>query len=171
MDNRPSLRFVYLTLKRSLVGVLMNKHKTGVRDILKKYGPDVTLNITRKDGSMVSLSFGCPSLRSTPWRFLGTFDFRGDPLSIVDWKISTLDPMGQCCSNCGTDERIEMHHLKHIKTINPKLKAFDRSLARINRKQVPLCRPCHNKVHKGVALWMSIRNHYFIPFSGSPKWS
>ena len=45
-------------------------------------------------------------------------------------------------TNCGDDKFIEMHHIKHIKTINPKLSSFDKMLAKINRKQVPLCRVC-----------------------------
>jgi hypothetical protein len=36
-----------------------------------------------------------------------------------------------------------MHHVKHLKTLNVKLSPFDQMMARINRKQVPLCPPCH----------------------------
>ena len=42
-----------------------------------------------------------------------------------------------------------MHHIRHIRKINRKLNSFDQAVARINRKQVPLCRVCHIKLHKG----------------------
>jgi predicted HNH restriction endonuclease len=42
-----------------------------------------------------------------------------------------------------------MHHLKHIKTINIKLKGIDKEMAAINRKQIPVCKDCHSKVHRG----------------------
>lgn len=170
VSNRPRLKYIYNILKCSLIGLIKNKSGMGIREVLRRYGPQITLQLRRKDGTIARLDFRCPPLFSTPNRFLGEFEFKGDPLSVVKWKISTIDPMGQCCANCGTDERIEMHHLKHIKTINPKLNKFDKSLARINRKQVPLCRPCHLKVHLGVTIGLDIRHHYFIPFGGEAKW-
>jgi len=57
---------------------------------------------------------------------------------------------------------IEMHHVKHIKTIGPKLTPFDKLMARINRKQVPLCRKCHLKVHKGEYKGMSLNHFKYI---------
>ena len=35
-------------------------------------------------------------------------------------------------------------------------------MARINRKQVPLCRPCHLKVHRGNYLGMSLQHFKYI---------
>jgi hypothetical protein len=93
------------------------------------------------------------------------------PLEIMDWKIASLDAMGQNCANCDSPFRIEMHHVKHVKTINPKLSKFDQALARINRKQVPLCVNCHRLVHKGTYKGLPLRHYYYIPFQGEAKWS
>lgn len=82
-DNRPRLRFIYELLKLSLISVLKEKHQIGVRDILKSYGPNITLRIPKKDGTTVSLSFNCPPLGSKKV-FLGDFNLIGDPLSVVD---------------------------------------------------------------------------------------
>lgn len=89
----------------------------------------------------------------------------------MDWKISTVDSFGQNCANCDGTNRVEMHHVKHIKTINPKLSKFDQALARINRKQVPLCRKCHLQVHLGTYSGRPLRHYYYIPFQGEAKWS
>lgn len=51
-----------------------------------------------------------------------------------------------------------MHHIKHIKTLNVKLNGFSEMMARLNRKQVPLCKPCHKRVHDGSYIGMSLRH-------------
>lgn len=85
-----------------------------------------------------------------------------DPLAIKDWKVSTLSALGQCCANCASTVDVEMHHLKHLKTMNVKLDSFGKMMASINRKQVPLCKPCHIKVHKGEYAGMSLSNFKHI---------
>jgi hypothetical protein len=94
-----------------------------------------------------------------------------DPLLTKAWKISTISALGQNCANCGQHENIEMHHIKHIRTINLKLSKFDQLAARINRKQIPLCRPCHTKVHNGTYNGMSLKHFNYIKWKGSPKWA
>jgi len=42
-----------------------------------------------------------------------------------------------------------MHHLEHIKTVNTKLKGIEKEMASINRKQIPVCKSCHLKIHNG----------------------
>jgi hypothetical protein len=89
--------------------------------------------------------------------FLGT-DIVPDPLLVKDFKISTISALGQSCANCGDPENVEMHHLKHIKTVNLKLSQFDQLAARINRKQIPLCLECHKRVHRGEHQGMSLKH-------------
>jgi predicted HNH restriction endonuclease len=52
---------------------------------------------------------------------------------------------------------VEMHHIRHVKTINLRLSPFDQLLAKINRKQVPLCNDCHRKVHQGKYDGLSLK--------------
>jgi predicted HNH restriction endonuclease len=51
------------------------------------------------------------------------------------------------------------------------LDSFGKAMARINRKQVPLCSKCHDRVHNGTFAGMSLTNFKFIKFSGTPKWA
>nr|YP_010977144.1 hypothetical protein UYH45_mgp21 [Daedalea dickinsii]WNZ34349.1 hypothetical protein [Daedalea dickinsii] len=51
------------------------------------------------------------------------------------------------CSQCGSDYRVEMHHIKMMKNLET-YKWADRQLAKTNRKQIPLCRKCHMEHHK-----------------------
>jgi len=50
------------------------------------------------------------------------------------------------CYICGATEDIEMHHLKHLKDTKDK-NTIIQIISRINRKTIPLCISCHNKVH------------------------
>jgi len=40
-----------------------------------------------------------------------------------------------------------MHHIKHLK--NAKTESFKDQMRALNRKQIPVCVKCHNKIHKG----------------------
>lgn len=62
-----------------------------------------------------------------------------------------------------------MHQLKHLKTLNVKLNAFEKMMARINRKQVPLCHVCHRKVHMGRYEGMSLKFFEHIEWWGEGK--
>jgi hypothetical protein len=96
---------------------------------------------------------------------VGNIDFK-DPLYAGLWNVRSINGLHEVCASCGTESGIEMHHLKHIKTINPRLNSFDKLLARINRKQVPLCNECHHKVHVGKYEGTSLR---FLAGKGKNK--
>lgn len=82
-----------------------------------------------------------------------------DPFEPLNYKISTRNLMEHSCINCDSTENVEVHHIKHIKTINPKLSDFDKLVAAINRKQVPLCRSCHVKLHSGNYQGVNLRKY------------
>jgi len=54
------------------------------------------------------------------------------------------------CVVCRSLDKIEIHHIKHVKNINKKLTPLVKDYTIINRKQVPLCASCHRKMHKGL---------------------
>ena len=51
------------------------------------------------------------------------------------------------CAVCDSDYRVEMHHIRMMKDLNPKLNKIDALMAKRNRKQIPLCRKCHLAYH------------------------
>ena len=122
----------------------------------KRFGTQITAKLRgNKDDRVVR--FLQPDLTRKPMAFLGKTDFN-DPLNAVVWRISTINPLGLVCSSCSSTVNIEMHHIRHVKTINSKLTSFEKMMAKINRKQVPLCRDCHIKVHKGEYNGLSVKN-------------
>ncbi len=56
------------------------------------------------------------------------------------------------CSVCESEYRVEMHHIRHMKDLNPKASYIDKMMARRNRKQIPLCRACHMQYHRTKQL-------------------
>lgn len=59
------------------------------------------------------------------------------------------------CSLCGSDQNIQMHHIKHIRKTPyydlPDNKPWLKTMALRNRNQIPVCRDCHmNKIHSGT---------------------
>lgn len=65
-----------------MLRVIGRKFKIGTREVIERYGKDISLNIRKKDGTEVILDFKCPILVKTPLKFLGTKEFK-DPLAEV----------------------------------------------------------------------------------------
>jgi group II intron reverse transcriptase/maturase len=170
VDNHTKLHLIYWILKECLRKTICQKKQYNKKEFLNSLGPDTTLNLRRRDGKRVTLDFKKPPLFREPNRFYCNTR-NPDPLQKKNWKISTISALGMPCGNCGSSHNIEMHHIKHIKTINLKLSPFDQLAARVNRKQIPLCRSCHQQVHRGQHHGLSLKHFYTLKWKGHPKWS
>ena len=75
-----------------------------------------------------------------------------DKLELVksEYRFLTRSKIDSRCCICGSTEQIEMHHVKHIRKggKNPN-KGFNRLMANLNRKQIPVCEECHDHIHAG----------------------
>ena len=78
-DNIKKLRYIYLMLRNSLEKTIRYKEKLTAREFLTTYGKNIKVNITKRDGSCVSLDFPLPSLKHNPNNFL--FKRLKDPLA------------------------------------------------------------------------------------------
>lgn len=169
-DNIQNLNKVFWILWESLRKTICRKLKYGKRDFLAAFGKNIAIKIRKRDGETVILDFKKPLFERIPFAFMD-IEKLGDPLAARNWKISTISALGQACSNCGNNHSVEMHHLKHLRTLNLKLSGFDQLMARINRKQVPLCKKCHDQVHNGDHVGMSLRYFHHIRWEGEGKWT
>lgn len=156
-DNRPKFSKIFWILKESLRKTLCNKLKLNKNNFLSRFGKNIRFKYKLKDGSNKVINMEKPTYKRSPMWFLGVNKFY-DPMEVLDRKISTVSSLDQACSSCGAWENVEMHHLRHIRTINVKLNSFDQMLARVNRKQVPLCRNCHLEVHAGKYQGKSLKH-------------
>ncbi len=54
------------------------------------------------------------------------------------------------CTICDSDYRVEMHHIRKMKDLNKDKTDLAYMMSKMKCKQIPLCRECHMKHHKGV---------------------
>jgi group II intron reverse transcriptase/maturase len=136
--NRLSSK-VHYVLKESCARLLAAKFKTGTQaSIYATYGKNLKGWDKHK---FVDIMLGINT---------AAFNVKVDDVSLR-YKakgISLASLEGLKCSLCESDYRVEMHHVRMMKDINPKASAVDKIMARKNRQQIPLCRKCHMEHHK-----------------------
>jgi len=49
-----------------------------------------------------------------------------------------------------------MHHVKDVRKQGYRYNGFHQQMALLNRKQIPLCKNCHKKVHAGLYNGLSL---------------
>jgi group II intron reverse transcriptase/maturase len=136
-----SLEFL---LKGSCAKLLAAKYKLGsVSKVLAKYGKDLKGNDR--------IAFLKPSYNLKVWDFKVNAKDRIKTLFASHLSAATLNSLS--CSNCGSTTQVEMHHVRLLKDLNPKLSLIDKMMAARRRKQIPLCRPCHLTPHKNHKSW------------------
>jgi hypothetical protein len=65
-------------------------------------------------------------------------------------RLRTRSKLGLPCVVCADPEKVQMHHVRHIRKMDGgEPKGFTRVLAALNRKQVPVCKACHERIHRG----------------------
>jgi group II intron reverse transcriptase/maturase len=156
-DNRGKLRKIYWILSESLRKTICRKLKISESAFRKRFGKNISMTIKTNKEENKRVAFSIPDFARRPMHFLGHARFL-NPFATLQLKVSTRWALDQVCASCGSSEEVEMHHVRHIKTIDVKLSNFDKQLARINRKQVPLCRTCHREVHRGNYHGKSLRH-------------
>ena len=131
-------------LKQSCAKLLAAKYSLNNRaKVFKKYGPNLALTKT-------GIKFLNPSYKTNMLNFKIK-----SKVSETNGNIKSLYALGKSkarlynlvCSACGSDQFVEMHHVRAMKDLNPKLSHIDKILVRMNRKQIPLCRKCHVDKH------------------------
>jgi len=145
----------------SLAKTLASKYKTTCTKIFKRYGT----MITTKDGKYKVIL--ATVKREAPKKPLVAY-FGGIPLK---WsKVSKIDDtianpiwsnkselvqrlLAQKCEVCGTQENIEVHHIRKLANLMRKdrtqLSAGKRWMIAKKRKTIVVCRRCHDDIHGG----------------------
>ncbi|RKF57472.1 hypothetical protein OnM2_073005 [Erysiphe neolycopersici] len=63
-------------------------------------------------------------------------NLKGSDKSLYTQSLSAASLYGLACSACGSDYRVEMHHVRILKDLNPKLSKIDQLMVRRRRKQI-----------------------------------
>jgi len=66
----------------------------------------------------------------------------------------SLTVFNDICRICGDTQNIEMHHVRKLRDSSRAIKKdfLTAMMSRMNRKQIPICRSCHIKYHRGTLV-------------------
>jgi hypothetical protein len=123
---------------------------TTLRRVFNKYGKDI--NIKDKDGvvktNYPSISYKRPR-KVIPSKIL---DFTSLE-AYIDYYDSRIQrgrkDLENSCILCGSEEKIEIHHARKLSKAKKK-DYLPTMMAKMNRKQIPVCQKCHIKIRKGT---------------------
>lgn len=165
-------------LKYSCAHTIANKLKTSLRSVFGKFGKDISVNwinkVQRKSRktSEVIITEVPTVTKLLNWDDVKTIINsritdkiikmkKKSPITpesiihrsidnIADIKVNwrTKFKLSKYCAICGSTDKVEYHHVKHIRI--GKVEGFLQIMNQLNRKQIPCCKECHNKIHKGL---------------------
>ncbi|HZS76883.1 MAG TPA: reverse transcriptase domain-containing protein [Ktedonobacteraceae bacterium] len=158
-DNWAELSRIQYILKFSLAKTLAAKRRVSITRIIKDKGIQAT--VTRK-GQQRIITF----YRNSDW----TIDrkaFSNSPtvdLVRMHERMRVRSKLGLPCCICLNHIGVVMHHVRHIRKITDKqAKGFTGLLAKLNRKQIPVCQECHRKIHNGTYDGLKISDLAYDP--------
>lgn len=148
--GRVAARIHYI-LKYSCALTIASKMKlNSLRRVFNKYGKN--LNIKNKSGNVITSYPTADYRRPKKFIMVPVLDYSSLEAYIdqYDKRIQRgrKDLKGPCVL-CGSNEKIEIHHVRKLSKIKRK-DYLSIMMARMNRKQIPVCQKCHIKIHQGV---------------------
>lgn len=145
--DRGRLQYLHYLLHMSCAMTLGHRHRLSCSKVFKKYGKKLIIQVPNTEKT-VSFPY------RTTWRLSERRWLCGSKITPPTHKYANRlarSSLGLPCIICDSLERpIEMHHVKHVRKEGHRYGGFHQQMALLNRKQVPLCRSCHKRVHAGL---------------------
>jgi hypothetical protein len=166
-DNWKQLHRVQYILQFSLAKILARKYQVSVAKVFKRFGKTLTVVVPGKAGKEDrKVGFYYNSDWNKKRASFQTGRTQDIDLVRTAIQMRTRSKPGKPCCICGESaEQIVMHHVRHIRKLSHKREAtgFNRILRAINRKQVPVCITCHEKIHRGTYDDLKLSGLAYIP--------
>ena len=145
--NRGRLQYIHYLLHMSCAMTLGHRHRMSCSKIFKKHKKELRVKIPDTDKT-VWFPY------KTKWRIKERKWLLGKNVTPPTYRYANLisrSSLGLPCGICDSNEGpVEMHHVKHVRKNGFRYKGFHQQMALLNRKQIPLCKNCHKKVHAGL---------------------
>lgn len=144
-----SMNRINYILKYSCAHTLAAKHRTRISKQLR-----------RKDSNSIKKLLDDSPAKLNPWDFRGT---KANEIALehafTSFAARTKVLSSDKCVICGSKIDLEMHHVKALRKggVNLKDNYMLAMMQRINRKQICVCRKCHNKIHAGKYDGISLK--------------
>jgi hypothetical protein len=120
---------------------LSHRHRSSTKKIFVKYGKNLTVSNGHYTTNFPHKNEW--SIKKRKWLNKRKFV---DPFEIDASRIP-YSQLKKKCRICQSTNIVEMHHVKHVRKDGVHYGGFRKEMALLNRKQIPLCRECHMKVH------------------------
>ena len=168
--NRSSLAKIEGLLRLSCALTLALKYKLKtMAKVFKVYGRDLTCE---KSGYKLYRSVTLKAIH----KFKGKTNIQLEDLEKLireEW-LSVTDPnLFKSCVICGGKDDIEMHHVRSIENVRARIRSgeveYGELVGAMKRKQIPLCREHHNKLHGGELTREQVSKIYNYVKRGNPK--
>lgn len=148
--GRVAARIHYI-LKYSCVLTIASKMKlTTLRRVFNKYGKN--LNIKNQSGKVITSYPTVNYRRPKKFTMAPVLDYSSLEAYIDQYdrrvQRGRKDLKGPCAL-CGSNKKIEIHHVRKLSKTKRK-DYLSIMMARMNRKQIPVCQKCHIKIHQGI---------------------
>lgn len=178
------IHFLVYLLKYSCAHTLAHKRKTSLRKIFTKFGKNIKVKYIEKVEKLDKEGNKDTKVKEKTIQLLSWDDCmkiindvlvdtrrkQKEKASIsavnkavdeicnvkINWR--TKYKLSQHCAVCGSEDHVEYHHVKHIKV--GKVTGFLQIMKQLNRKQIPCCKECHRKIHKGLYDGMALKDIY-----------
>lgn len=160
--NIRSLNQLKWVMETSLTKTLASKHKMSVKQVYRKYGTDLQVDVKRYKGLIVTVPREGKKPLVATW---GGIPLKRNMKAVLEdqppqvWgNRSELEKrvLAEICELCGTTERIEVHHIRALKDLQKypgrQKPEWVRRMAVRKRKTLALCRTCHEDVTFGRPL-------------------
>ncbi len=147
---------LYYLLTYSCYHTLASKVNCRISKIIKKFVRNITINSLEKTIVRWEEHTKEKSISLITWDKAKSIIFQGimrkikktqetipNLERIITPKVSfrTKSKLGKYCCICGSTEKLQYHHVKHIKV--GKVTGFLQVMKQLNRKQIPVCLLCH----------------------------
>nr|AZP40177.1 hypothetical protein [Ulva compressa] len=153
VNNRNMLQQIVWILGYSAMFTFARKWNISPNKVFKKLGNPPTYKMTRKTrhgAKSVSYKLDRGDLTIRPMQFDLINGKSIDPAKIKFYDVRSHFSLDKPCCVCGSDQNVEMHHIRHLRKDAPGPKnRLKRLLLQIRRKQIPVCRQCHKVIHDG----------------------
>lgn len=144
--NLGRLQYLHYLLHMSCAMTLAHRHRSSSTKIFAKHGKNLWVSIPGSDKSVVFPYRKTWKLNERRWYCGRRLD---SPPVIYANRIARSALFLPCLICDSNDSPCEMHHVKHVRKQGYRYQGFHQQMALLNRKQVPLCKDCHKKVHAG----------------------
>lgn len=156
-SNFSKLNRVDYILRYSLAKTLANKERSSMVKQFRKRGKNLRVEKTVGEKKMAVTFVNFRPLKRE--KFTVNKPDLDRIFTFHNFRTKSRLGITECAvKDCSSGEPVEMHHVKHIRKMGKKMSGFTKLMAQINRKQVPLCHSCHQKVHKGTYDSMALKD-------------